>query len=190
MVESNLTEIDKLTESMAAITKQLKSFSRKSKGQFSPVLIGQSINNALSIVHPKLVSSSVICHWDSNGHGANKSVMADEVWLGQILVNLLTNAISATQYLADENQQREIWMNVKVGKDSMLCIEVRDNGIGIEANTLPYIFEPFFTTKPSSKGLGLGLSISFNLAKDMNGSLVANNTKSGASFMLCLPEVL
>jgi two-component system C4-dicarboxylate transport sensor histidine kinase DctB len=190
MVKSNLTEISHLTESMATITKQLKSFSRKSKGQFTPVLLGQSIKNALSIVRPKLVSSSVICHWDTNEHGANKSVLADEVWLGQILVNLLTNAISATQHLSGKNQQREIWISIKTTSGSQLCIEVKDNGIGIEANTLPHIFEPFFTTKPSSKGLGLGLSISFNLAKDMNGSLIAKNKKTGASFTLCLPEAL
>jgi two-component system C4-dicarboxylate transport sensor histidine kinase DctB len=196
MVESNLTEISHLTESMAAITKQLKSFSRKSKGQFMPVLLGQSINNALSIVHPKLVSSGVKCHWETSDHGVNKSVLADEVWLGQILVNLLTNAIAATQHLSRKNQQREIWISIKTNTDSQqadgsqLCIEVKDNGIGIEANTFPRIFEPFFTTKPSSKGLGLGLSISFNLAKDMNGSLIAKNEKIGASFMLCLPEAL
>ena len=69
----------------------------------------------------------------------------------------------------------------------MLCLTVTDNGEGIEDASLPHIFEPFFTTKPSSKGLGLGLSISFNLAKDMNGSLNAENRDTGAQFTLCLP---
>jgi len=194
MVESNLAEITSLTESMEAITKQLKSFSRKSKGQFAPVLLGQAINNALAIVNPKLLSSSVTCHWDVSDHGANKSVLADEIWLGQILVNLLTNAISATQGNEQRGASREIWISIKAGDASRTCILIKDNGSGIEANTLPHIFEPFFTTKPSSKGLGLGLSISFNLAKDMNGSLVAHNTNgnknTGASFMLCLPKVI
>ncbi len=197
MVESNLIEITSLTESMAAITKQLKSFSRKSKGQFTPVLLGQAINNALAIVNPKLLSSAVVCHWSVQDHGANKSVLADEVWLGQILVNLLTNAISATQNNASKDKAQEIWISIKAKSDgSQLCIQVKDNGIGIDDSTLPHIFEPFFTTKPSSKGLGLGLSISFNLAKDMNGSLIAqnnsainNNNEAGASFKLCLPEV-
>ncbi len=94
MVKSNLSEITSLTESMAAITKQLKSFSRKSKGQFTPVLLEQAINNALAIVHPKLLSCSVVFHWNAQIHGSNKSVLADEIWLGKILVNLLTNAIS------------------------------------------------------------------------------------------------
>jgi len=193
MVESNLTEITTLTESMAAITKQLKSFSRKSKGQITPVVLGHAINSAISIVNPKLVSRGVVCYWDNQEHGANKSVLADEVWLGQILVNLLSNAISATQ----QKEKRQIWINIKAHTSTgnntpYLCIQVKDNGGGIEDSTLPHIFEPFFTTKPSSKGLGLGLSISFNLAKDMNGSLnakniIEDNKVSGAIFSLCLP---
>ena len=184
MVESNLNEITNLTESMATITKQLKSFSRKSKGQIMPVLLENSINSALSIVKPKIISRNIICHWDNQEHGSHKSVMADEVWLGQILVNLLTNAISAAQ----QSAKPEIWISIRVSHNSMLCIQVEDNGAGIEESALPRIFEPFFTTKPSSKGLGLGLSISFNLAKDMNGSLSAENTKTGAQFRLCLPK--
>ena len=188
MVESNLAEITQLTESMAAITRQLKSFSRKSKGQIRPVLLGHAIDNALSIVNPKITSQHIRCHWDKEQHGANQSVLADEVWLSQILVNLLSNAISATK----NNKAPEIWINISRQGKQQLCVQIRDNGAGIEETTLPHIFEPFFTTKPSSKGLGLGLSISFNLAKDMNGTLNAENLKSknslsGAQFTLCLP---
>lgn len=184
MVASNLNEITNLTESMAAITKQLKSFSRKSKGQIKPVMLEQSINNALSIVNPKISNRAITCHWNIKGNATKKSVLADELWLGQILVNLLSNAISAVQ----EREKPEIWIKVKMNKESLICIQVEDNGAGIEESTLPRIFEPFFTTKPSSKGLGLGLSISFNLAKDMKGSLGATNISSGAQFNLCLPD--
>ena len=72
----------------------------------------------------------------------------------------------------------------------MTCIHVKDNGAGIKDSALPHIFEPFFTTKPSTKGLGLGLSISFNLAKEMNGSLNVKNLEiGGAEFILCLPKI-
>lgn len=184
MVASNLEEITSLTESMATITKQLKSFSRKSKGQIKPVMLKQSINSALSIVNTKITSAAITCHWDTKSHGTNKSVLADEIWLGQILVNLLSNAISAVQ----QRESPEIWIKIKTNEKSLICIQVEDNGLGIEESTLPRIFEPFFTTKPSSKGLGLGLSISFNLAKDMNGSLSTTNTSNGAQFNLCLPN--
>jgi len=185
MVESNLLEITNLTESMAAITRQLKSFARKSKGQIRPVLLGNAIDNALSIVKPKIISQKITCHWDKQQHGANKSVLADEVWLSQILVNLLSNAISATH----DKDKPEIWISIKSNREAQLCVQISDNGVGIAETALPHIFEPFFTTKPSSKGLGLGLSISFNLAKDMNGILTVKNMKNGAQFTLCLPVV-
>ena len=191
MVESNLGEISKLTESMAAITKQLKAFSRKSKGELIPVSIENAVNNALSIIHPKIINSGVIVHQETlpqNGNYSKRVVLADEIWLGQILVNLLSNAISATK----GKEQRDVWIDIHeqfIDKRPFWCIQIKDNGTGIDENTLPHIFEPFFTTKPSAKGLGLGLSISFNLAKDMNGSLKAqNNQEGGASFTLCLPS--
>lgn len=188
MVESNLVEISNLTESMATITRQLKSFSRKSKGQLSSVFIVPAINRAISIVNPKLLTQDVTCHWNEESEqqrNKEQIVQADEVWLGQILVNLLTNAISATQ----EKENRDIWINID-HFDSMTCIHVKDNGAGIKDSALPHIFEPFFTTKPSTKGLGLGLSISFNLAKEMNGSLNVKNLEiGGAEFILCLPKI-
>ena len=112
-------------------------------------------------------------------------VLADEIWLSQILVNLISNAISAT----NKNEKRNVWISVtKVNEEkAQYKIEVKDNGTGIEESNLQRIFEPFFTTKPTTKGLGLGLSISFNLAKDMNGSLEARNHEAGgALFTLCL----
>lgn len=191
MVKSNLTEISTLTDSMAAITRQLKAFSRKSTGQRSPVNLGMALKNALSIINPKIVSSQVTAHIDFDTETRAECVLADELWLSQVLVNLLSNAISATQ----GNVKREIWVNIKhkhIDKtQAHYCIEIRDNGMGIDDETLPHIFEPFFTTKSASKGLGLGLSISVNLVKDMNGTLNARNrVGGGALFTLCLPAAL
>ena len=191
MVESNLQEITKLTENMAIITGQLKSFSRKSKGELLSVDIHDAIKNAISIVHSKIISTgtTINYHNDDKANTITKKqrVLADEVWLSQILVNLISNAISAT----NQNSDRNIWINVNeviMNTKPHFSIEVKDNGTGIEDQNLTRIFEPFFTTKSTKKGLGLGLSISFNLAKDMNGSLDARNHKSGgALFTLCLP---
>ncbi|WP_299878669.1 ATP-binding protein [uncultured Cocleimonas sp.] len=202
MVDQNLTEITKLTENMAAITGQLKSFARKSKGQLKPVNLDATIDRAISIVNSKIVSSGTNITYDINTHDPIRMVLADEVWLSQVLVNLISNAISAT----NQNIERNVWIDIKESDISEIkettdtedqeksphkyCIEIRDNGTGIEDSDLPRIFEPFFTTKPTTKGLGLGLSISFNLVKDMNGSLDARNRKDGgALFTLCLPSV-
>jgi len=187
MVESNLKEITKLTENMASITGQLKSFARKSKGELIAVDIEDAIKNALSIVHSKIVSSGAVLQFETDSNKDSKLVLADKIWLSQILVNIISNAISAT----NNNTERNLWISIREQrneKESYYYVDVRDNGTGIEEGNMKRIFEPFFTTKPTSKGLGLGLSISFNLAKDMNGSLEArNHEKGGALFTLCLP---
>ena len=82
IVASNLQEISSLTESMATITRQLKSFSRKSRGQLKPVLIGHAVNNALSIVRPKLLSNHIQLHWDEKAQGQHHSVLADGNMVG------------------------------------------------------------------------------------------------------------
>jgi two-component system C4-dicarboxylate transport sensor histidine kinase DctB len=51
---------------------------------------------------------------------------------------------------------------------------------------MPNIFSPFVTTKPPGKGMGLGLSLSKVMANDMGGDLVAENTQTGARFILTL----
>jgi two-component system C4-dicarboxylate transport sensor histidine kinase DctB len=54
---------------------------------------------------------------------------------------------------------------------------------------MPHVFEAFFTTKTIGKGLGLGLSISYRLAKDMHGHLAVRNAREGgAIFTLSLQQ--
>src|SRR3546814_17018551 len=67
-------------------------------------------------------------------------------------------------------------------------LSLRDHGAGIPADALERIFDPFFTTKEVGEGLGLGLSISYNIVKDFDGVLRAeNHPQSGAVFTIELP---
>ena len=49
------------------------------------------------------------------------------------------------------------------------------------------VFDPFFTTKDPYKGYGLGLSIAYNLMKELDGKILVNNTKSGVEFVTLFP---
>lgn len=179
--KANLQEISGLTERMATITRQLKIFSRKSSGCISDCRLQVALDSAFLIVRPKLSQTTVRLqhHYDTS----LEWVRADLVWLEQILVNLLSNAIDA----AAEQAHGQVWLSTE-RVENKVRIQVRDNGTGIQAQNMPHLFEPFFTTKALGKGLGLGLSISYRLAKDMQGELSAENApEAGAIFSLLLP---
>lgn len=184
LVQQNLTEISQLTERMAAITHQLKLFSRKSHGSFSACSLEGAIQAALLIMHPALLKHQVTLNTDYAPD--LPLVWADQIWLEQIIVNLISNAIDATQ----EQTRREI--ELKAYADvTRVYLQVLDNGTGIQATDLEHLFEAFFTTKSLGQGLGLGLSISYRLAKDMQGELsAANRSPRGAVFTLSLPPAL
>ncbi|MFW8369114.1 ATP-binding protein, partial [Klebsiella pneumoniae] len=68
-----------------------------------------------------------------------------------------------------------------------VMIRVRDNGCGIDEDKLTTIFEPFQTSKKMGEGLGLGLSITANSVRDMQGTIRAvNNPEGGMTFEVTL----
>jgi signal transduction histidine kinase len=106
-------------------------------------------------------------------------VISVETAVFQILVNLLLNAVQAARGEPD--------VLVRVARDGAgIAIRVADRGPGIAAHLLPRIFDPFFTTKPT--GTGLGLSLSYDLARRLGAHLSASNREEGgACFTLWLP---
>ena len=63
-------------------------------------------------------------------------------------------------------------------------LHIEDTGPGIPPDVLPHIFEPFFTTKDPGEGTGLGLAICERIASELDATLTAHNTDSGARFTL------
>lgn len=114
------------------------------------------------------------------------AVRADREKLQQILLNLLSNAIKFTEATG------EIRVSCVV-QDAVVKISVADTGVGIPAEKLADIFEPFMQvdqrlTRPH-EGVGLGLAISRDLARGMNGELsVASTLGKGSTFTLTLPR--
>jgi two-component system C4-dicarboxylate transport sensor histidine kinase DctB len=179
----NLQKISLLTERMAAITHQLKSFSRKSQGVIEPISLYLALESSLAILKPQIAKLGVVI--DRVVEEEKITVLADQVWIEQILINLLKNALDAVEGV----QHKKLTIRVVI-KENKALISISDNGKGLASDQIEHVFEPFFTTKKSSKGLGLGLSISYRLAKDMQGELSAENHRDGgATFLLTLPIV-
>lgn len=108
-------------------------------------------------------------------------VLGREEELVQIATNLLVNAIQAS------GDAPEIELEVRCVK-GQVALSVCDRGPGIPDDFMAHIFDPFFTTKGLGEGTGLGLSLSFDLARRHGGTLeAANRPGGGAAFTLWLP---
>jgi len=102
----------------------------------------------------------------------NLLINGDRNQLQQVLVNLLMNAIQAS------NPGDAIKVSTSSDAD-FFNITIEDQGPGIKQENKDKIFDPFFTTKNVGEGSGLGLSISIGIMQYHNGSLTLNNNPNG-----------
>jgi two-component system C4-dicarboxylate transport sensor histidine kinase DctB len=179
----NIVHINQMADRMAAISSHLRNFARRPGERTGPVLLDRVVSDALAITEPKLRSAGaktiLKCPqreiWVRAGH----------VRLQQVVVNLLSNALDATEGAPEPDVEIEI---AEVG--DRVRVSVRDHGPGIPAAHSETVFDPFFTTKDPGRGLGLGLSISYNIIRDFGGSLSAgNHPEGGAVFTVDLERV-
>ncbi|MEM9843334.1 MAG: ATP-binding protein [Pseudomonadota bacterium] len=175
---SSFQRIDDLIERMGAITKQLKSYARQDGRDFQPVNMGDAVNSALALMEPQLRQRKI---------DITRTLPEDDVWvmgdrirIEQVVINLLRNAVDATQTADDP----VIEVLLAAGETAILT--VRDNGTGIV--DIDNLFEPFYTTKQPGDGVGLGLAISSGIVNDLGGRLTARNAADGgAVFEMQLP---
>lgn len=115
----------------------------------------------------------------------DSSVMAlcRPIQISQILLNLLNNAIDATQ----ANSKR--WIKIELGLDkNSVVLKVSNSGPKISKKIARKIFDPFFTTKKEKHGTGLGLSVSKNLAEANQGQLEYVSDLPNTVFLLTLKK--
>ena len=106
----------------------------------------------------------------------------------QVLLNILTNGAQAMQGVGTPNAKFIIRTDVDPDRN-MACVEIEDNGSGMDEKTRKHIFDPFVTTKPEGMGTGLGLSVShFIITENYKGEMtVESSPGTGAKFIILLP---
>jgi CheY-like chemotaxis protein/CHASE3 domain sensor protein len=119
--------------------------------------------------------------------GAPRELVTDRQRLGQVLKNLLSNALKFTS-------RGEVVLGVRAAQDGRIDFAVRDTGIGLPEHQQDIIFEAFRQADGSTHrrfgGTGLGLSISRDLARMLGGDIsVTSRPNEGSLFTLSLPVV-
>jgi two-component system, NtrC family, C4-dicarboxylate transport sensor histidine kinase DctB len=178
---SNLDLVSAIVTRMGALTQHLKSFARKDTASRQATDLGAAVRYALTLVDYRIREEDVQLRL----HVPDPPVyvLGNAVRLEQVVVNLVSNALDAMR----ERPHRHLSIELeRRGRGSLL--RVSDTGKGIAPEHLSCVFDPFYTTKDVGQGLGLGLSISYGIIRDMGGEIVVESVLDrGTSFSISLP---
>lgn len=150
-----------------------------------PMTVRELVDHAVSEHGPALDRAGLSVQRQVNGGVAGRRVDADGDAAVRVLGNLIENACKYAH--PHERPSLEIAIGVRRG---MATITVRDWGPGVPEHERRRIFEPFHRAQRDElreSGLGLGLAISRQLARQLGGSLELDDARVGARFTLSLP---
>ncbi|MHA1990166.1 MAG: sensor histidine kinase [Candidatus Hodarchaeales archaeon] len=148
--------------------------------------IHDSIDLVVNLLKHKLSKGMSILK-DYSVPPENSKVLANPSKLDQIWVNLLLNAIQAIE--EKKTQKGIIKIKTSSEKNTILKVEIIDDGIGISPDNKHKIFHPFFTTKAPTKGTGLGLSICLRIVQDIGAAIgvFSEGDRKGTKVVISFP---
>jgi len=109
--------------------------------------------------------------------------------LSQVFMNIIVNACQAIETRKKLDKQLIGTINISLfEKNNYVYIEFKDNGCGMDEETLQKVFDPFFTTKDVGSGTGLGMAISFGIIEEQGGLIeITSVVNEGSSLIIKLP---
>ena len=182
-IEKALDKIEKGVERAKRITHQLLGFVQKKDSALASVDLAELAEETVRLTAREAANKDVEII-EEIVENADTVVYSDPYQLRQVLLNLVSNAISAAQ------AEGKVTIRIQ-GEKNLVRISVEDDGEGIPPENIKKIFEPFFTTKAPGKGTGLGLFVSRGIAERLGGKLkVESSVGQGAVFTVELPRSL
>jgi len=202
-VKNNLQIIRKHGLQADAIVKNMMAHSKQGQAKRELINLNSLTNGFLKMSYHSFLSKyknvdqeDVILEICTDENLPQVNVIPQEI--GKILLNLLNNAFYAVRerMMKERGIPRLYQPCVKVSTfldsdasgNSITCVSIQDNGIGIPDSIRGKVFLPFFTTKPTGQGSGLGLSLSYDIAIAHGGKIALKSEENeGSIFTLCLP---
>jgi signal transduction histidine kinase len=171
-------EIKKSLDRAMTGTKQIESFVSSARKQLQnsddleSISLKNEINYSIKLLAYKSKSAGIKVILTTN---KDVRIMANSTKFGQILTNLISNAIDS--YRDKKNGARVLEISFRRSANN-LELTVQDWGTGIEKRFQKKIFDPLFTTKSKDGNLGMGLSICRDIVeKDFHGSVNINSRR-------------
>lgn len=194
-----VADIQIASERAAGLVRQLLAYAGRGRATLKAVRLEEAVRDSVRLVESGQRGAASL---DVRVLAPGVSVWADDTQLGQVIGNLLHNAIDAVREAPQADRRVEVSLDLReVGADELAMntipgatpppgryaeLVVRDAGVGISEEDLKRLFEPFFTRK--TQGHGLGLSAVQGIVKRHGGAiLVESHPGRGTAFTVLLP---
>ena len=176
------------TQRVTRIVRMLMSYAHSGQSRHEQ---SRSVEVSLHHCVEESISLLKLSHRHNNTRFVNHcqpehKVMGDQQKLQQVLINLLTNAVDAS------DETGKITITTEASPHTVILM-VEDQGHGIPEAIQEKLFEPFFTTKEAGKGTGLGLALTWNIMEEHFGTIrvespVNKVLETGTRFIITLPR--
>jgi PAS domain S-box-containing protein len=184
----DIARIRRSQQHLLTLINDVLNFAKVDAGQVeyhvTAVPIDDALHDAEGMIAPQVLAKGL--HYNYRSGDKSAAVLADPEKFQQIVLNLLTNAVKFT------DEGGSITLSTEADQN---CVEisVQDTGAGVAPEKLNTIFEPFVQAErrlnQPVQGVGLGLAISQDLARGMNGEItVKSEIGKGSTFTLSLPR--
>jgi len=171
------------SERIQNITKRLTDYAKTDSGNLNESVDINKVVSLAIVITDTLIRKSTAKFTVEYGRDLPR-VRGNAQQLEQVVITLINNACQALRSTSDEIHVMT-YCDRQRGK---VRIKVRDQGVGIREEDLKYIMDPFFTTKRDMGGTGLGLSVSYNIVKNHEGTLILKSEPNkGTTARLSLP---
>jgi signal transduction histidine kinase len=178
------------TERLTRMTTEFLNLARLESGRTrlarDPVDMDELLHASVDSIRPQAADRGVRLHVEVVGGDGEKlpTLLGDGQKLRQVLYNLLSNAVKYNR------PDGEVWVRAEQRGDE-LAISVRDTGLGISPNALPYVFDKFYRAvdvEGYTQGTGLGLAIAKRIVEGHGGKIgVESELGAGSTFTFTLP---
>lgn len=174
-------------ERIRELVVSLRNFSRLDEAELKTVDLHEGLDNTLLMLNYRLhhaglnESIRVVKHY-----GSLPPLACYPAQLNQVFMNVLDNAIDALSGETIVNPMIKIETKL-LGSDH-ISVSISDNGPGIDPAIQSKIFDPFFTAKPIGQGIGLGLSIAYQIVQQHHGQImVVSQPGDGTTIQIAIP---
>lgn len=179
----NLQLITELADRMDRIIKNLRTYARDESISMRPVVVELPLKESLTLLQNRILNEAI--EIDLQLPDESPSVMAGDVRLQQVFVNIISNAFDSMR----SSPQKDLSIRVTEQGEQVL-VSFADSGPGVPEALRAHVFDPFYSTKSVGEGMGLGLSITYGIVDQFGGKIeISDGPDGGAVFTVILNKV-